>query len=238
MSDFYVLKEYYVRYLKKVRNVKDSTVNHYIDALSYITRFLIQREKIHQSIYEIADIGELEIIRTYLRSDVDFMALDKRGHQMYSAGLNNYYKFATGVGFRNIHDKIQHLDIELPVKKIVETEISSWMRSNIIKAQAMESAGYLCEIDVCHRTFTAKSTGHQYMEGHHAIPMKVQNSFNTSLDVYANVVCLCPICHRMLHYGIDDERKVLIDQIYYKRADRLANSGIKLSQEHFEIIAV
>jgi 5-methylcytosine-specific restriction protein A len=57
---------------------------------------------------------------------------------MYNAGLNNYFKFATGEGFRNIHDEIQNLDIELPVKEIVRTEISLWMRSNIIKAQAME----------------------------------------------------------------------------------------------------
>ena len=80
---------------------------------------------------------------------------------MYSAGLNNYFKFATGDGFSNIHDEIRNLDIELPVKEIVKTEISSWMRSNIIKSQAIEFAGYLCEIDVCHCTFTSKSTGHQ-----------------------------------------------------------------------------
>ena len=238
MSDLYVLKEYYVRYLKSVRNVKDSTVNHYIDALNYITKFLIQKEKLHRSIYEITDIGELEIVRTYLKSDGDFLALDKRGHQMYSAGLNNYFKFAIGEGFRSINDEIRNLDIEFPVKEIVRTEKSSWMRSNIIKAQAMEFAGHSCEIDACHHTFTSKSNGHQYMEGHHAIPMKAQNSFKTSLDVYANIVCLCPICHRMLHYAIDDEKKVLIDQIYYKRADRLANSGIKLSREDFEVKAV
>ncbi|WP_310603605.1 HNH endonuclease [Anaerosporobacter sp.] len=237
MSDLYVLKEYFIRYLKIIKK-KDSTVNHYIGALDYITRFLIQREKIHQSIYEITDIGELQIIRTYLKNDVDFLALDRRGHQMYSAGLNNYLRFATGEGFGNMHDEIQNLDIELPVKEIARTEISSRKRSNIIKTQAIESAGYLCEMDICHRTFTAKSTGNQYMEGHHAIPMKVQESFKTSLDVYANIVCLCPICHRMLHYGIDDEKKVLINQIYYKRADRLANSGIKLTLESFEILAV
>ncbi len=23
-----------------------------------------------------------------------------------------------------------------------------------------------------------------------------------SLDVYANIICLCPICHRLLHYGL------------------------------------
>ena len=43
MSDLYTLKEYYVRYLKNVRQVKDSTVNHYIDALNHITRYLADK---------------------------------------------------------------------------------------------------------------------------------------------------------------------------------------------------
>ena len=67
----------------------------------------------------------------------------------------------------------------------------------------MEIAEYKCEISPQHITFTSKNTGHFYMEGHHAIPMRHQDKFTKSLDVYANIVCLCPICHRLLHYGIE-----------------------------------
>ena len=42
------------------------------------------------------------------------------------------------------------------------------------------------------------------------IPMKKQQTFSTSLDVYANVVCLCPVCHRLLHYGLDDNKKIYL----------------------------
>lgn len=44
--------------------------------------------------------------------------------------------------------------------------------------QSIEAAGYRCEIDETHETFTAKSTGHPYMEGHHALSMKYQNKFS------------------------------------------------------------
>lgn len=58
----------------------------------------------------------MERIRDYLYADPEFLSLDKRGHQMYSAGLNNYYKFAKGVGFYNIHNQIQVMDMEVPAK--------------------------------------------------------------------------------------------------------------------------
>ena len=38
------LKEYYAKYLTEVRKVRDSTVKHYFDALSYISKYL--KEKI------------------------------------------------------------------------------------------------------------------------------------------------------------------------------------------------
>lgn len=71
------------------------------------------------------------------------------------------------------------------------------------------------------------------MEGHHIIPMKKQESFNTSLDVYANIVCLCPTCHRLLHFGRERDKKPVLDKLYFERSERLANSGIKISHEEF-----
>ena len=67
-----------------------------------------------------------------------------------------------------------------------------------------------CEFDDSHVTFTAKRTGHPYMEGHHAVPMKYQDKFEHSLDVYANVVCLCPIYHRLLHYSVESEKENVV----------------------------
>lgn len=238
MADMFVLKEYYVKYLREVRGVKESTVKHYLDALNYISKYLVEKRKIETSVYEIAEIGELEIVREYLQRDCEFRELDKRGHQMYSAGLNNYYKFASGEVFEKQKGGIELLDIPVPMKEIKRNERKIVGRSTIIKTQAIQSARYLCEIDHDHKTFTAKSSGNPYMEGHHAIPLMKQGGFNSSLDVYANVVCLCPICHRLLHYGLDSDKEILIRKIYLDRADRLAQSGIKLSQREFEKYAM
>jgi 5-methylcytosine-specific restriction protein A len=218
--------------------VSDSTVKHYLDALRYISKYLVQKEKLQQTVYEIQDIGELEIIKEYLYSDPDFVALDKRGHQMYSAGFNNYFKFAKGEGFANIHKQIGILDTEVPVAKKHTRIQTAWGRSSIIKIQTIETAGYQCEINREHYTFTARSTGHPYMEGHHVLPMKYQDKFDRSLDVYANIVCLCPVCHRLLHYGVDTEKENVLTKIYYDRSDRLAASGIKISKRDFERLTV
>ena len=235
----HILLTYYEKYLQDIRGLSDSSVGHYTQALRKISQMLVQREKIEESIYEIQDVGELEVIKAYLFNDPEFINLNAKGHQMYSSGLNNYLRFAYGEDFANVgNDKIQLLDIELPVPDKKVREVSVRTRCSIIKLQSIESAGYQCEVDESHITFTAQSTGHPYMEGHHAVPMKYQDKFDHSLDVYANVICLCPICHRLLHYGVEAEKQTAVNKIYYDRADRLASSGIRISREDFMKIVV
>ncbi|SHJ42548.1 HNH endonuclease [Parasporobacterium paucivorans] len=238
MNTEFVLREYYIRYLRDVRQLSESSIKHYIDALNNISRYLVKNKKIEKMIYEVGDIGELEIIRAYLHSDEEFKALDKRGHRMYSASLNNYYKFAIGEGFQNERKKLEILDIEIPVQGQVASAQKIWKRSGIILRQSIESAGYKCEIDSSHTTFTAESTRRQYMEGHHAIPIHRQVHFDISLDVYANIVCLCPTCHRLLHHGLGKDKMNALNQIYNERVDRLAHSGIKISKSEFVEIAI
>lgn len=71
------------------------------------------------------------------------------------------------------------------------------------------------------------------MEGHHAIPMCYQDKFDQSIDVYANIICLCPICHRLMHFGKSDEKMKISNQIYETRKGRLEVSGIKISKTEF-----
>lgn len=101
------------------------------------------------------------------------------------------------------------------------------------KKEAIEGAGYQCEHDSTHTTFIAKSTGQAYMEGHHLIPMKYQAQFDCGIDVYANVVCLCPTCHRLLHFGCDPDRRYAAEQLFDLRNERLIHSGIDLSKKDF-----
>ena len=125
------------------------------------------------------------------------------------------------------------MDIPVPVKAVTGKRMISWNRSGIIRNQALEMAEYRCEIEITHESFIAERNHKLYMEGHHVIPMKKQMNFKNSLDVYANIVCLCPTCHRKIHYGVKDDRIKMGEKIYLDRSDRLANSGIRLSKREF-----
>lgn len=233
-----VLREYYARYLRDVRGLSDSSVNHYFDALNHISRRLRDKGLVQQDIYEIADLERLNMVREALYDDADFVAVNERGRRMYSAGLNNYCRFAAGEGFREIQPEAASLDVPVAPEAAVVVEQAVWRRSGILRTQAIEMAGYSCEMNSAHQTFISGSTNKPYMECHHALPMNAQDHFQVSLDVYANIVCLCPICHRKIHYGLRDDRVSMIRHIYDQRVSRLANSGIEISKEDFVEVAV
>lgn len=97
----HVLLTYYEKYLRDIRGLSDSSVGHYTQTLRRISKMLVDREKVEETIYEIQDIGELEVIKAYLFNDPEFIELNAKGHQMYSFGLNNYLRFAYGEDFAN-----------------------------------------------------------------------------------------------------------------------------------------
>jgi 5-methylcytosine-specific restriction protein A len=96
-------------------------------------------------------------------------------------------------------------------------------------AKALKRAGYQCELDSSHKTFVSRATGKPYVEAHHLIPVNAQDDFSNSLDVMANIVCLCPECHRLLHYGKDIEAP--LRTLYEKRKSQLHECGIDITFE-------
>ena len=227
------LKEYYSHYLQVVRGLTLSSAKHYLDALNNISRRLVSKQLVQTDIYEITDLDSLESVREILDADPEFVELNERGKRMYSAGLNNYIRFASGEDYASMFGKMETMDIPLKPETPITVEQTVWKRSNILRIQALVSADFKCEIDNRHETFIAEKTGKSFMESHHAIPMRQQPHFDNSLDIYANLVCLCPVCHRRIHYGIKSDREDMIRTIYQKRSNRLANSGIILSQAEF-----
>ena len=228
------LREYYASYLKNIRNLSASSVNHYLDAINWISRYLVEKGLLKASIYEITSLSDLEQIKDVLLSDEAFIAMNKRGHQMYSAGLNNYIRFAEGDCFEKIGVDLRRLDIPMKLPHQSDGIVQkTWNRSEIIKCQSIRLANYECEINRKHATFISARNGMPYMEGHHTIPMRLQDSFDISLDVYANIVCVCPTCHRFLQFGRKEDKLIIAEKIYYNRADRLAHSGIVLGRKEF-----
>lgn len=92
--------------------------------------------------------------------------------------------------------------------------------------RAIVYAGYQCNIDGNHESFIAKN-GKTYMEAHHLIPMSAQDDFENSLDVDANIISLCPVCHRKLHHGIDIDDD--LRRLFNSRVELLKQSGIEIT---------
>jgi hypothetical protein len=96
---------------------------------------------------------------------------------------------------------------------------------------AIVAAEYRCEADPSHKLFLSVSTGRNYVEGHHLIPMNAQPDFEFSLDVEANIVSLCVVCHKRLHHGRFEDLASLVVKLYEHRQERLVRCGIPIELE-------
>ena len=237
MADSYVLKQYFEQYLKAIRGLSDRSVGHYLNALTVISRVLREHGIITNEIYEILDLEALQNAKAFLKGVTDFVEQDERGHRMYTAGLNRYLEFATGADLETAA-ATHEVDIKILRGPQMEVVQNRFVRSSIIRNQALGFAGYHCELNSDHQTFINRYTSRPYMEGHHLIPLKLQLDFEYSLDVYANIVCLCPLCHCKLHYGLDDEREQLLGKVYDARINRLDKSGIFVYRDKFMEMAM
>lgn len=102
-----------------------------------------------------------------------------------------------------------------------------------IGKEAIQDGHYKCAIDGGHTTF-AKRDGSQYMEAHHLVPMDKQRLYKYKLDTKANIVPLCPNCHRMLHYGKFVDIEPILSKLYNDRKDILFLSGIDVTEDQLK----
>ena len=233
-----MLIEYFKRYMKVTRGITDKSVGHYITGINTINSLLVKYNFPIKNVFQIGSVSELEAVKAFLDSNVEFQQKDSTGHHMYSVAFKHFYRFACEDN-EFFSNNIATMDIVVAKPDAVTTTSTQWRRNQIIITQAIEGAGYQCEHDSTHMTFIAKSTGQTYMEGHHLIPMKYQSQFDCGIDVYANVVCLCPTCHRLLHFGRDPERRYTAEKLFDQRITRLINSVIDLSKKDFlELVLV
>jgi len=90
---------------------------------------------------------------------------------------------------------------------------------------------FSCELDKQHHTFLTPSSN-PYMEGHHFIPMKAQEDFSKiNIDRSENICCLCPNCHKALHYGDREEKTQRLWLLYQKKKKSLEKVKIAVDFE-------
>ena len=84
-------------------------------------------------------------------------------------------------------------------------------RNSALIKLALEKYNYTCFCDNNHITFRTKNNIPNFVEGHHIIPVSLQDSFeNVNLDDEDNIVPLCPNCHRLIHFAIFDQKEKLL----------------------------
>ena len=103
-----------------------------------------------------------------------------------------------------------------------------------VSKRALVAAHFQCEAYPRHRTFLTEK-GVPYMEGHHLIPCTYNNAIHffdergRNIDCVQNIVCLCPTCHRRVHFGSREERESIIRTLYDKHLEKLRSAGIEIS---------
>ena len=235
------LELYFRQYLLNVRGLSESSANHYTQALRTVSRYLRDAHLIISDVYSVDTLIELKSLRDTLKGNHEFVEQDETGNRMYSAGLNRYIEFAElhqakGMAEAEVDLKLMDVEVVRPTKK---PKVSyGWNRGRVIVEQVLKADKYRCEIDSQHKTFVTRRNDQLYLEGHHLIPISRQDEFEKSLDVYANIIGLCPNCHRQLHFGKKDEVRNILKGLYDLRADRFVKSGIPVSKDEFLALAV
>lgn len=126
-----------------------------------------------------------------------------------------------------------------PIPAVKDSKCSSSKGLSIKKNPArakwvLHDSGYRCLCDPSHTTFPTRK-GNPYMEGHHLIPCTVKNSddidaiFHSPIDREENIVCLCPNCHRAIHFGDKAIQTTIITDLYNKQMAKLNSVGIMIS---------
>ncbi len=94
-----------------------------------------------------------------------------------------------------------------------------------IRDSVLNKAHYTCDCDDNKHFYFESTDLHNYVEGHHIIPMNRQEEYyfdyNINLDVPNNIVALCPNCHSQIHFGSRKARLKILSELYVRDKAKL-----------------
>lgn len=109
-------------------------------------------------------------------------------------------------------------------------------KRHYLAKQVLHNSGYKCAVCADHKTFLT-NYGVQYMEGHHLIPCTPSNAkrfwkkCGRNIDCIENIVCICPTCHRRIHFGSDADKREVIERLYEVKKGELESARITIGLE-------
>ncbi len=94
----------------------------------------------------------------------------------------------------------------------VKNRINHRPRDPTVISSVLEKSEYKCFFDENHLTFPSERRPN-YVEGHHIIPISLNDSFSEELDCEDNVISLCPTCHKAMHLAKNEFKEDLLSYI-------------------------
>jgi len=104
---------------------------------------------------------------------------------------------------KNIEDRNKHMEPQ--TRRRISRAIA---RNPKIALLIKERANYRCEL--CDEPGFEKRDGTRYVEVHH-----IEELGKSGLDIPSNMMCVCPRCHRIIHYGSEDENNKLNSKLKF-----------------------
>ncbi|MCA1011463.1 hypothetical protein [Halobacillus halophilus] len=240
-------KNDFAMYLEAQAKLKPYSIGRYAGAIDTISSELEDYGLQGKNLYNLYDSAFIDIIL----SNPEFIKKNNKGNRMYSTALKHFKRYIEQYNSKDLQAELlkEELDFEQylhkkpdkdnirnivdkPNDKPTHKAVSNrkvWYRNPRYASEAVADANYLCEVNSGHQHFVSKFNQRNYVEAHHLIPIAFQDHFDCSLDIHANIVSLCLICHKKLHYGLFEEKKEVLERLFLSRNDRLRASGINIS---------
>ena len=199
----------------------ESAPNKYVIRTQEYNKYLFRGQRVFKGKNEVMDKGIINYIRDCLNTvkEDDFFDYQRSVH----------------LGKASSNTRLSNACNEEPQysmvggSKVVAKKIS-------ISKSALARANYQCAFEPSHTTFLT-SQNVQYMEGHHLIPCTLSNAskiwerYKKSIDCEENIVCLCPTCHRRVHFGSKEEKETILRKLWESRVAVLRDIGLDISFE-------
>ncbi|TKI22316.1 hypothetical protein FCO27_16365 [Bacillus pumilus] len=236
----------FAEWLRTYANIKPYSIGRYSKAIGIISSELKSYGLQSTNLFTLTDPAFIDVIL----SNAEFKKKNEKGHRMYSVALNHLKKYIEYYYDSELQAELFKEEQEFD-KYLIENpaEVSSvdiedkpkdkpkhglvnnkkvWRRNPKYASGAVADANYLCEFDNQHKHFISKFNGENYVEAHHLIPMQYQDQFDHSLDIHANIVSICLVCHKKIHYGRFEDKREILDKLFNSRRQRLVKGGIDI----------
>lgn len=152
---------------------------------------------------------------------------------------SDYIEKVDNIDERNINEDVCQDAYKIEPLAVTRFDKKRRFRTNPLLGKiAIKKSYYQCENDFNHQTFLSKKTNKSYMEAHHLIPVRYQKEiwekYHVNIDCVENLVSLCPTCHKAFHFGTNEVKDKMIEEIYKICAPKYHAIGLNITKEEIK----